>query len=341
MEEKPTVSDFLQAAVRRFERLRESGETSFQVRIAGQVIEQRFCTAEHAATVRQYMTGMIVPDTTTPDAVFYYWNESVDVYKPESANNVRAIWQSRDDTGYLRVTPGYAMIGVDHKNRAYLFCRHPSGAKEQLLFGHSMVVLFGWWARQNQMMLLHSACVGVNGKGVMISARGGGGKSTLSVSCLLGGFDFVADDYILVNREGPLRAMPLYRTVGLNPDMESKLKPGLPVVRVYDERGGKMLLDASRFDFAKELPVHAILCPKIGGGDEPCIRPTDRGSVLAKIIDSTASQLGVFRDPEQYRQMAQRLLTIPVYEISLCRDLDKNRECLRKFIEKELDTCTD
>ena len=197
MEDKPTVSAFLQGAVKRFERLREDGETSFQVRIGDQVIEQRFCTAEHAATVKRYMVGLTVENTQTPDAVFYYWNESVDAYKPESAKTVHAIWQSRDDTGFLRVTPGYAMIGVDYQNNSYLFCRHPSGAKEQLLFGHSMVVLFGWWARQNQMMLLHSACVGMNGKGVMISARGGGGKSTLSVSCLLGGFDFVADDYIL------------------------------------------------------------------------------------------------------------------------------------------------
>jgi len=186
------------------------------------------------------------------------------------------------------------------------------------------------------MLLLHSACVGVNGKGVMISARGGEGKSTLAVSCLLGGFDFVADDALLVNQEGPLKAMPIYRTVGLNQDMNRLLKPDMPVVYVDPKRNDKLLLDASRFKFKEQLPVHAILYPRVTDASVPSIKKIGSGAVLAKLIDSTATLIGVFRDPELYRLMAQRLLGVPVYEIMLTNDLVLNREFLKKYIMEEL-----
>ena len=228
------------------------------------------------------------------------------------------------------------MSGIDYQRNIFYYCRHPESKPELILYGHAMVVMLGQWARQNGMMLLHSACVGVNGKGIMLSARGGGGKSTLAVSCLLNGFDFVSDDYILVNREGPLKAMPLYRTVSLNQDMASVLKPDLPVIHIDHDRNDKLMMDASSYEFKDKLPVHAIIYPSLTDNDLPSVRETVRGPVLVKLIDSTASQLGVFRDPEAYREMSQRLLNVPVYEIGLCKNLEKNVQCLKNFICEEI-----
>ncbi len=333
---KATLTEFFRTLDRRILALTGEGDTSFQVSVCGQVIEQRFITAEHAETVSRYMVGMMPETPRTPDAVFYYWTEDTSHYLPAVASDAPAVWQSRDETGYFRLTPNYGMIGIDYSRNVYYYCRHPSDSTQHMLYGHAMIVCFGQWARSNGMLLLHSACVGVGGKGVMISARGGGGESTLAVSCLLDGFDFVADDYILVNRDGPLRAMPLYRTVGLNQDMAALLRPDMPIVHKDPTRDDKLLLDASRYSFQPELPVSAILFPRVSGENEPAIRPAAPGPVLTRLIDSTATQTGVLRDPEPYRLMAQRLLGLPVYEISLCRDLEKNRELLKIFSQKEL-----
>ena len=330
---KPTLSDFFCSVDRRIARLTKEDGTSFQIRVGDHVIEQRFVLKAHAESVKHYMVGLLTDGQQAPDAVFNYWTEDVSVYEPSQAANETAVWQSRDETGYLRVTPNYSLVGVDRRRNSYYFCRDPRGDTDYMLYGHAMIVAFGLWASHNDMLLLHSACVGADGKGVLISARGGGGKSTLSVSCLLGGFDFVADDYVLVNRTGALKAMPLYRTVGLNQDMAALLKPDMPLVRVDKDRNDKLLLDASAYRFERELPVKAIICPRVCDIDEPEIHKTAPGPVLVKMIDSTASQLGVFRDPEPYRAMAQRLMGITVYEILLSKDLDKNRECLRAFIK--------
>ena len=313
----------------------EGGFTSFRIEVAGQVIEQRFVSEEHANTVKPFFAGTITEEKE-PDAVFYFWTDNVNDYLPKGTENVDAVWRSRDDTGYLRITPDYEVTGIDYQRNIFYYCRHPDSGSESILYGHAMVVIFGQWARQNGMLLLHSACVGCGGKGIMLSARGGGGKSTLAVSCLLDGMDFVSDDYILVNQEGPLRAMPLYRTVSLNQDMEALLKPGLPVIRIDRSRNDKLMMDASSYEFRDSLPVSAIVYPNLTDDEFPSIGPASRGSVLVKIIDSTASQLGVFRDPEPYRMMSQRLMDIPVFEIKLCKDLQKNVQCLRNFIAEEI-----
>ncbi len=333
---KHTLSEYFRYVDKRIAEQREDGDTSFKISVCGQIIEQRFTLRAHAESVKKYMTGIIVGNDVKPDAVFYYWTEDVKAYEPPQAASETAVWQSKDETGYIRVTPGYGMVGVDYTENTYYFCREPRSNPESMLYGHAMIVAFGQWAKHNGLMLLHSACVGVDGKGVLLSARGGGGKSTLAVSCLLGGFDFVADDYVLVNKEGPLKAMPLYRTVSLNQDMAAVLKPDMEIVRIDHDRNDKLMLDASGFSYVNELPVDAIICPRVSDVDEPEIRKTNPGPVLVKLIDSTASQLGVFRDPEPYRIMSQRLIGKPVYEILLSRDLEKNRDALRKFISEEL-----
>lgn len=199
-----------------------------------------------------------------------------------------------------------------------------------------MAPTFARWAIKNDLLLLHSACVGLDGKGVMISARGGGGKSTLAVSCLLGGFDFVSDDYILVNQEGPMRAMPLYRIVGLNQDMAEILKPDMPVIRTEPRRNDKLYLDAGACDIKKELSVQAIIYPNPCNAKEPRLRLAPPGPVLTKIMETSARNMRIMREIEPYRIMAARLNALPVYEFLLTADLNVNREFLREFIIKEL-----
>lgn len=331
-----TISDYFLDIDKKILSMTEKGETSFQIKVGNQVIEQRFITENQASDVKKYFVGTVLTERTAPDAVLYFWTDEIDNYLLQGTKDINAIWRSKDDTGYLRITPGYELSGIDYNRNTFYYCRHPQSQPELMLYGHAMVVMLGQWARQNGMLLLHSACVGVDGKGVMLSARGGGGKSTLAVSCLLNGFDFVSDDYILVNQQGPLKAMPLYRTVSLNQDMASILNPELPIVRVDKERNDKLMLDASSYEFKDSLPVHAIIYPKLTDGDLPFIKETARGPVMVKLIDSTASQLGFFRDPEAYRQMSQRLIDTPVYEIGLCKDLEKNVKCLLEYIKKEI-----
>ena len=333
---KMRVTDFFQAVDRRFDKLGPEEGSSFQTIVQGKVIEQRFLTRENADCVASYLITPVLKEYRQPDAVFYYWTEDCSVFKPSGTDGAKGVWISSDDTGYMRVTSDQEMLGTDLLRSRYYHCRKPVAETDYMIHGHSMAPIFGRWAVQNDLLLLHSACVGTEGKGVMIAARAGGGKSTLAISCLLGDFDFVSDDYILVTQTGPLRAMPLYKVIGINQDMAAILKPDLPVMRIEPKRENKLYLDASKFTFREELPVGAIIYPDACGAETPVIRKAAAGPVLAKLIDSSAKNIQTFRDPEMYRIMAERLLNIPVYEFLLSRDLFRNRDVLKEFIRSQI-----
>lgn len=52
--------------------------------------------------------------------------------------------------------------------------------------------------RVQQLVPLHGACVGVQGRGVLLMGPGGAGKSTVALQCLSDGFDFLSEDSVLV-----------------------------------------------------------------------------------------------------------------------------------------------
>lgn len=333
---KKRVIDFLEAVDRRFFKFGPEEGASLQIDIYGSTVELRFLTREHAETVTSYLLFPVLKEYREPDSIFYYWTEDCKGYIPADASDQKGIWQGRDETGYFRIIPDFEMIGFDYVRNRYYHCRVPEDYDDYVIHGHSMAPTFSRWALRNGYLLLHSACVGMEGKGVMISARGGGGKSTLAVSCLLDGFDFVSDDYILVNQKGPMFAKPLYKIIGLNQDMAAILKPDMPIVRTEPRRGNKLYLDAGGYEIKKELPVQAVIYPNPCKAETPLLRRTSPGPVLTKVMETSARNMRVFRETEPYRLMAARLKDLPVYEFLLTEDLNKNREYLKEFIIKEL-----
>lgn len=53
-------------------------------------------------------------------------------------------------------------------------------------------------ARVQQLLPLHAACVGIDGRGVLLMGGSGAGKSTLALHCMLQGFEFMAEDSTFV-----------------------------------------------------------------------------------------------------------------------------------------------
>ena len=74
-----------------------------------------------------------------------------------------------------------------------------------------------WWLELNGRQLVHAAAVGCGGHGVLIPGRGGSGKSSTSLACLLAGMDFIADDYLAVALDPEPRVYRLYSTAKLDP----------------------------------------------------------------------------------------------------------------------------
>jgi hypothetical protein len=77
--------------------------------------------------------------------------------------------------------------------------------------------------------------------GIFVTGLSGSGKSSLTVSCALGGGRFLSDDSVAIGRvPSHLRAWPRRTAVSLSPDMRRKLVPDA-VGRPFED---KIILDA-------------------------------------------------------------------------------------------------
>jgi hypothetical protein len=52
--------------------------------------------------------------------------------------------------------------------------------------------------RAQGLVPLHAACIGLNGRGILLMGPSGSGKSTVALQCLLDGFDFLSEDSVFV-----------------------------------------------------------------------------------------------------------------------------------------------
>jgi hypothetical protein len=60
------------------------------------------------------------------------------------------------------------------------------------------LAVFTLAARVQQLVPLHAACIGHNGRGLLLMGPSGAGKSTVALHCLLNGFDFLSEDSVFV-----------------------------------------------------------------------------------------------------------------------------------------------
>ncbi|GHV57729.1 hypothetical protein FACS1894182_07380 [Bacteroidia bacterium] len=207
--------------------------------------------------------------------------------------------------------------------------------------GHVAVRYLYRISKMPDQLLIHSAVVGLNNKGVLLSARGGGGKSTLAVSALLNGFQYISDDYsILKKTAGGLFAYPIYSTINLFPPMMEKM-PGLKANYLWNSwwqpYKHTMEISGHHDSFVTQLPVYALVFPVIADIENPCIkRMEDKGKAIVQVAHSGLKQLtDSHKEGEDYVNAILSLVKdLDIYQINLSPDLQKNVECLRSFVEK-------
>ncbi len=201
---------------------------------------------------------------------------------------------------------------------------------------HPLHMELSWWAMRNGLTFLHSACVGAESKGVLISGAGGSGKSTLALSSLLSGLDLLSDDYLMVRREDVPRAVRLYSTAYMTDDT-LKMLPEL-AGRVFWRCGerGKNLIDLMPFgkNVADSLPIRAVVIPRIAHAEKPVIRRSSDVRMLVPLLSSTSYQNRELGSREVFVSLMSLLKGLPACVFELSADTRLNALCLKGFLEE-------
>ena len=190
--------------------------------------------------------------------------------------------------------------------------------------GSPLLMSLHGWLRLCGLQLVHAGAVGTTAGGVLLAGRGGVGKSTTALACLLGGLSYAGDDYCAVAVAPRPVAYSLYNSGKLS-WAELHRFPQLPRAVAHGAGGDKALFFLRALHperLVPRLPIRAVLLPSVHGGTECAIEPLSRAVALRAMVSSTIAQVPG-ADGAVLTAAAAFMRQVPCYRLRVGSDMGR------------------
>lgn len=321
------------------------------VRIAGRSV--RLCVAGRPLFDRMTpaFAHLVVPDPEAAALTVHMWDTASSGVRPPAppwpADAYRERGEIRHDHDFraaFNMMSGVLTVVEAGDAEATVWVRD-AGALPLWETAAPLRALLGWWVPSGGGQLAHGAAVGTDRGGVLLTARGGSGKSTTALSCLDAGMRYVGDDYVVVTGGGAPAVHSLYASAKLVP---GNLRERLPHLADLAQASGAEAPGADPFakvvlmlqehfgrQMAKRLPLRAILVPHVAA-DGPHLAPLSSAEVLAALAPTTVFQLPG-AGSGALDLLSDVVERVPTYALALGPDLGANVQAIRELIDREAD----
>lgn len=230
--------------------------------------------------------------------------------------------------------------GYDERTNTYYYGVRNLEPEEFIKEGHIFVQMFNKILKTSTTNLVHGAVVGLNNQGALLCARGQRGKSTLAVLAMFEGFDYVSDDYLILEEENQkLYSHPIYSIITLSPRMYNELYHKLDGCRFISNnaRKDKYVINISNYhsSFKSKYPISYCIFPEIVSDCEPSIKictENEKGRAITHLVHSTIIQMQDKHDIETIKKLMNMIKNLDFYKFNLCNDIYKNVNYLRDFM---------
>lgn len=193
------------------------------------------------------------------------------------------------------------------------------------------------WASNNNLNILHAGCVSFKDKGVLIVGRSGKGKSSTSVQCMIGGLNYLSDDYILMdlNDEKPM-AYSMFNSGKLKnkhierfSKIDGKYRQG-----ILDQNDKPLLFLYPYFkdQIIRSTEIHAIIVPNITTEELASYHTISEIEALRALAPSTLIQLKI-NNLNTLNTLSNLTRTLPNYELNIGSNLDHISTKVKELIE--------
>ena len=200
--------------------------------------------------------------------------------------------------------------------------------------------LFHWLMEQRGLQLIHAAAIGTERGGVLLTGKGGLGKSTTALAGLASGMSFAGDDYVVVALEPEPTAHSLYCTAKVSPNQLRAFPELASLVRgaaAQDEKAVIYLHPDLRERFARALPLRFVLTPRFGTTAATEFEPISPVQLHQAAAFTTMSQLphAGMRTHDFIGKLVQE---VPGGRILLGRDLQAIPVAISRLLEQGIGT---
>gem|GEM_PF-181890 len=229
----------------------------------------------------------------------------------------------------------YSVNVMDLETNTGVYWVKNPGAFPYWVYSSPFRTMIQWWMEKNGGQLLHAAAVGTEKGAVIITGKGGTGKSTSALICLNNGLKYLGDDYVIVKKDPIPKVYSLYSTAKLmleDMDRFPALK-SLAGKRIKEDQEKEVLFlfPELKDQIVNEMPLVAILTPQIQARENTNIAPTSFWPIQRAMSFTTMSQLpGVGSHTQKY--IGDFISKLPCYILKPGSDFDKIPETIADFI---------
>ncbi|MDP9010225.1 MAG: serine kinase [Pseudomonadota bacterium] len=246
--------------------------------------------------------------------------------------------------GFLgSATPSSTFVVLHPENRAGLVSASPEMLRFPYHVRYELIefAVFTLACRAQGLVPLHGACVGLDGRGVLLMGPSGSGKSTVALQCLLEGLDFVSEDSVFV-APNSMRATGTPNFLHVREDSlhwveQLRIRSMIRKSPVIRRRSGveKFEVDLRRKEFRlAKTPLRIIgvvfLSPRLAGTG-PLLRPLSAGNTLARLKEEQAYGASL----PQWATFNKKLLRLGGFEVFRGPHPSASVEALRSLLVKD------
>ncbi len=184
-------------------------------------------------------------------------------------------------------------------------------------FGAPFRSILNWWLSDTGRFCVHAAAVGTDRGAVLITGKGGSGKSTSALACLGSELQYLSDDYCVIETDPAPVVRSLYSTGKLRGEVDLARFPHLrPWIsnaeRIGEEKQLMFLHEHAPDALLAAAPLRAIVLPSIVPEGPTRLSPISGGTALRALAPTSMFQLPD-SGPAALTTMAALVRSVPSY----------------------------
>jgi hypothetical protein len=194
--------------------------------------------------------------------------------------------------------------------------------------GKPMQPLLFAWHSDNDTVPVHAGLVSKGGRGVLLGGAGGSGKSTTSLLCLRGGFEYLGDDYIGIPpaSRGTWTGFSFYNSTWLDPNHIGRLSWLEPFAirgSPTDDKHLVLLSDVHPDRLADSAEIVALFLPRVTGERDTTWRVASSTEAVLRLAPSSILQLPFIEPRSALNRITEVSSGVPTCWLDLGTDLDQ------------------
>jgi hypothetical protein len=234
--------------------------------------------------------------------------------------------------------PGIDIFNIYHVHeRTGIYWMQDPGILPYWETSFPMRGLFHWWSRDLPFQLVHAGAVGTSRGGVLLTGKGGSGKSTTASACLRSSLGYAGDDYVMITAHPAPYVYSLYSTGKLNPQSVDMLPHLAESISNPNAVGDEKALIFIHEHFPEKLcqgfPVRAVFLPRVTHERDTRLQPATAFDAMFALAPTTIKHL---EGDSQLAYAKMRALTqsVPSYWLELGTDLQQVPQVIERFLEE-------